>query len=148
MSLELKGFKEKAIANHCSDGEPFLFILSLKLIDFKFCLKIYSWMIRAFFVQTRIVLNLSNCFVFRYNELQDPTYQYKIDIGHFMVRWRLSVIMKSRILLFSSPFLLFLFFVFVCVCVCVCLPSLPPSLPFFNFFIHSFFYFLHLFHSF
>ena len=24
--------------------------------------------------------------VFRYNELQDPTYQYKIDIGHFMVR--------------------------------------------------------------
>ena len=22
----------------------------------------------------------------RYNELQDPTYQYKIDIGHFMVR--------------------------------------------------------------
>ena len=22
----------------------------------------------------------------RYNELEDPTYQYKIDIGHFMVR--------------------------------------------------------------
>lgn len=25
-------------------------------------------------------------FLDRYNELQDPTYQYKIDIGHFMVR--------------------------------------------------------------
>lgn len=25
-------------------------------------------------------------FLYRYNELQDPTYQYKIDIGHFMVR--------------------------------------------------------------
>jgi len=26
------------------------------------------------------------CSLDRYNELQDPTYQYKIDIGHFMVR--------------------------------------------------------------
>lgn len=41
----------------------------------------FSWRILIFWGKHENIVHFN-----RYNELEDPTYQYKIDIGHFMVR--------------------------------------------------------------